>query len=69
MTDNPAIRIHVNKIENRITFDIKLSMPETMKLLGSIKNKKNKNKNHENLPDLEITEVAFVHNNIRNSDY
>ena len=43
-TDNPSIRIFVNKIENRITFKIKngysleLLTPETMKLLGSTKN-------------------------------
>ena len=38
------MRIYVNKIENRITFEIKtgyyleLLTPETMKLLGSTKN-------------------------------
>ena len=43
--DNPSIRIYVNKIENRITFEIKtgyyleLLTLETMKLLGSTKNK------------------------------
>ena len=43
--DNPSIKIYVNKIENRITFKIKnghylkLSTPETMKLLGSTENK------------------------------
>ena len=40
MTDNPPIRIHINQIENRITFKIKrgyyleLLTSETMKLLG-----------------------------------
>ena len=39
MSDNPSIRIHVNKIENTITFKTKtgfyveLLTPETMKLL------------------------------------
>ena len=39
-TDNPPIRIYINKIENRITFKIKtgyyleLLTPETKKLLG-----------------------------------
>ena len=44
LTENPQVRrIHVNKIENRITFKIKtrhyleLLMSETMKLLGSSK--------------------------------
>ena len=40
-----------------------------MKLLGSIKNKINKNKNGENVPHLEITEVVLVHCNIVNNDY
>ena len=37
-TDNPSIRVYVNKIENRITFKIKtryyleLLMPKTLKL-------------------------------------
>ena len=49
--DNPSIRIYVNKIENRITFKIEtgyyleLLTPETMKLLGSTKNKITKDKN------------------------
>ena len=38
----PSVKIYVNKIENRITFKI---TPETMKLLGSTKNKKTKDKN------------------------
>ena len=37
---------------------------ETMKLLGSTKSKATKNKNGENVPHLEITEVALVHCNI-----
>ena len=47
----PSVKIYVNKIENRITFKIKngcsleLLTPETMKLLGSTKNKKTKDKN------------------------
>ena len=67
--------IYVNKIENRITFEIKTSyylvvlMPETMKLPGSNKSKITKDKNGENVPHLEITEVVFIHCNIANSDY
>ena len=44
-TDNPLIRIYVNKIENRITFKIKtgyyfkLSISEWMKLLRSANGK------------------------------
>ena len=40
-----------------------------MKLLGSTKNNITKDKNDENVPHLEITEVALVHCNIVNNDY
>ena len=40
-----------------------------MKLLGSTKNKITKDKNGENVPHLEITEVVLVHRNIVNNDY
>ena len=40
-----------------------------MKLLGSTKNKITKDKNGENVPHLEITEVVLVHCNIVNNDY
>ena len=44
-------------------------MPETMTLLGSNKNKTNKDKNDENVSYLEITEVVLMHCNIANNDY
>ena len=75
MTDSPQIRICVNKIKNKITFEIKtgycfeLLMPETMKLLGSTNNKINKNEHGENRPHLEITKVELVHCNIIKNDY
>ena len=40
-----------------------------MKLLGSTENKITKGKNGENVPHLEITEVALVHCNMVNKDY
>ena len=40
-----------------------------MKLLGSTKNKITKDKNGENVPHLEITEVVLVHCDIVNNDY
>ena len=67
--------IFVNKIENRVIFKIKngysleLLTPETMKLLGSTENKIIKDKNGENVPHLEITEVVLVHFNIVSNDY
>ena len=73
--DEPSIQIYLNKIENRITFKIRnrysleLLTPETMKLLGSTKNKITNDKNGENVPHLEITEAVLVHWNIVNNDY
>ena len=40
-----------------------------MKLLASTENKITKDKNGENVPHLEITEVVLVHGNIVNNDY
>ena len=57
--DTPSMKIYVYRIENRIAFKIKseyyleLLTPEIMKLLGNTK-KKIKDKNGENVPDLEI---------------
>ena len=71
----PSIQIYVNKIENRVTFKIKngysleLLTLKTIKLLGSTKNKITEDKNGENVPHLEITEVVLVPCNIVNNDY
>ena len=82
--DNPSIRTYINNIyvlilvlilQNRITFKIKtgyyleLLTTETMKLLGSTKNKITKDEIVENVPHLEITELVLVHCNIVNNDY
>ena len=40
-----------------------------MKLLGSNKSKITKDRNGQNVPNLEITEVVLVHCNIVNNDY
>ena len=69
-SDNLPIRIFVNKTKNRTTFKIKtgycpeLLLTETMKLLGDIENKKNKDKNGEDIPFKEVIEVVLVHCNI-----
>ena len=71
--DNPSVRIYANEIEYRITFKIKtgycleILTAETMKLLGSTK--LTKDKNGENVPHSEITEVVLVHCNIAKNDY
>ena len=44
-------------------------MTETIKLLGSPENKITEDKNGENVPDLEITEIALVHCDIVNNRY
>ena len=73
--DNPLVKIYVNKIENGTTFEIKneyaleLLTPETIKLPGRTENKITKDKNGENVPHFEITEVVLVHCNIVNIDY
>ena len=67
--------MYINKIESTITFKImtgyhlELLTPETMKLLGSTKSKITNDKNGENVPHLEITEVVLLHCNIVNSNY
>ena len=74
-TNKPSVQVYVNRIEKRITFTIKkaysfeLLTSETMKLLGSTENKITKDKNGENVPHLEMTEVVLVHCDIVNNDY
>ena len=41
---------------------------EKIKLLGSTGNKASKDKNAENVPNLEITEVVLVHCNIAKNE-
>ena len=72
--DNPSVKIHSNKKENRIIFKMKtgfyrdLLIYETMKLNGSTENKITKDKNGENVPHLVIPEVLLVHFNIVDND-
>ena len=67
--------MYINRIEDRITFNIKngyyleLLTPETMKLLGSTESKITKDKNGENVPNLEVVELVLVHCNLVNNDY
>ena len=73
--DKPSVQVYVNKNENKITLKIKngysleLLTPQTMELLGSTENKTTKDKNGENVPHLEITEVVLVHCEIVNNYY
>ena len=69
------MQVYVSKIENRVRFKIKngysleLLTSEIMKLLGRTKNKITKDRNGENVPHLEITEVILIHCNIVSNDY
>ena len=70
------MQIYVNKIKNRIVFEIKtdykleLLFLETMKLLGSTKKKMLiKIKIGEDIPKLESVEVVLVHCNLINNNY
>ena len=73
--DKSPVQINVNKTENTVTFKIKngysleILTPETMKLLGSTKDKIIKDKNGEKVPHLEITKVVLVHGDIVNNGY
>ena len=75
LTDNPTVRIYVNKVKNRTSSKIKtgfylqLLTPEIMKLFGSTKSKITKDGISENLPYLEIPEVVLIHFNIVHNDY
>ena len=70
-TDNPSIRIYVNRIENTIAFKnrrvhyLELLTPETMKLPRST----DKKICIEKFSHLEITKVVLVHCNFVNNDY
>ena len=46
-----------------------LFTPETMKLLGSPESKITEDKNGENVPDLEMTEIVLILWNTVNCDY
>ena len=74
ITDSPSIRIYLSKIENLIIFRtitgyyFKLLSPEIMKSLGSTNSTITKNKNGENVPHLEISDLVLVHCKIVNKD-
>ena len=67
--------MHINKIENKITFKIKtayyleLLTPETMKLFGNTRSKITTGENGENKHDPESTKVVLVHCSIANNSY
>ena len=68
--ESSPVKIYVNKIKNRIVFNIKtgykleLLSEETMQLLGSSKKDIDRNKNGEIVPRLETIKVVLVHCNL-----
>ena len=66
-TVSRSIKLYTNKIEDGVMFKIKTGYylefvtPETMKSLGSTKSMITKDKNLENVPYLDITEVILRH--------
>ena len=69
------MHIFTNKIKNRIVFKIKtgykleLLSSETMKLLGNTKKHVDQDKDGEDVPKLESTEIVLVHSNLVNNNY
>ena len=58
LTDNPPIRIYINrKLCLKLNQDIGHLTHETMNLVTSTENKIAKDKNGENMPHLETTEI------------
>ena len=75
LTTNPPIHIYINRINNRLVFKIKdgykleLQTPETIKLFGSTKKLRDKRKNGENVPSLEVAEVVLEQYNLLDNQY
>ena len=69
------MQIYANKIKNKTVFEIKrsykleLSIPKTMRLIGSAKKDKDQDKDEEDVPRLESAEVVLVHYNLVNNNY
>ena len=57
----------IQNIRIRTGYYLELLTPESVKLLGKIKEKITKNKNGENVPHLEIT-VVLIHCHIANNN-
>ena len=73
--DNPPVQTYTNKTKNRMVSKIKtgnkieLSSLEIMKLLRSTKKNVDQDKDGEDEPKLESTEVILVHYNLVNNIY
>ena len=75
IADVSPVLIYVNEINNRIVFKIKsgykleLLSKETMKLLGSLTDTIDGDKNSELVPKVESVDLVLVHCNLVNNSY
>ena len=75
LTENPPLQIYTDRIKIRIVFKIKTGYKleslssEAMKLLGSIKQDLDQDKEGEDVQKLESAEVILVHCNLVNKNY
>ena len=75
IADVSPVLIYVNEINNRIVFKIKsgykleLLSKETMKLLGSLTDTIDGDKNSELVPKVESVDLVLVHFNLVNNSY
>ena len=66
LSTDPSFYIHINRINNRLVFKIKidykleLQTPEAIKLFGSKEKIIDETKKRENIPGLEVAEVVAV---------
>ena len=75
IADVSPVLIYVNEINNRIVFKVKsghkleLLSKETMRLLGSMTNSINKDKNSKLVPQLESVDLLLIQCNFVNNSY
>ena len=75
LTAIPSIHVYINRINNRLVFDIKdrfrveLHWPETVKLFVSTKKLIEKTKNVESVPSLEVVKVVLIQCNLVYNQY
>ena len=75
LATTPPIHIYINRINNRLVFNIKdeykleLQKPETMKLFDSIKKLIDKTKKGKNALSLEVVVIVLVQCNLVDYQY
>ena len=75
LPNNSSFQTYINRIKKQLVRKIKdgcnveLQRPKTMIIFGSTKNLMDKTKNGENVPSLEVVEVALVQWNLVDKQY